>query len=120
DLVRLPYWWEDDHEMELDPPRWGAGHMGDGAPGIRIVNFHPIHVALNSASMRNYRALISASASLAGSTEEEAGAYVFEGAGTRTVFAELCGILGETGSWRISDTRERFRALWPTRGVGVS
>jgi hypothetical protein len=115
ELVRLPYWWEDDYEMELDPPRFGAAHIAEGAPGIRIVNFHPIHVALNSASMLNYRALISASSPLQGSSEKDALTYRFDGAGTRTVFEEVCRMLGEAGSWRIGDARERLGDVWPTR-----
>ena len=67
--------------------------------------------------MFNYRALISASSSLAASSERDARRYRFDGAGTRTVFEQLCGVLSQNGSWRIRDARERFRDLWPTRGT---
>jgi len=56
DLVRFPYFWEDDVAMEDPGERWSlAGH--GASPGLRIYDFHPVHVALNTTSLDRYRAL---------------------------------------------------------------
>jgi len=53
-LVRFPYYWEDDLVAIRPDNRW------DRVPatnGIRIFDFHPVHVALNSDSVSSYQAL---------------------------------------------------------------
>lgn len=54
-LQRLPFWWEDDYEMYRRPPEWDlVPRLEQGGDGLRILNFHPIHVFLNSASLQAY------------------------------------------------------------------
>jgi hypothetical protein len=56
-LIRLPYWWEDDVAM-MDPmPEWMPATAGAHTPGLRILNFHPVHVALEADSLAPYEAL---------------------------------------------------------------
>ena len=110
-LVRVPYFWEDDHEMELEPPRWEAERIARLPDGIKVINFHPIHVFLNSSSMDAYRRLVAAETS----TEAEEAAFAEGGEGTRTFFEGLVAMLEDTESWRIRDLRERFPARWPSR-----
>jgi hypothetical protein len=57
ELLRLPYFWEDDTEMNhpnssflMDDPKY---HV----PGLKIFNFHPIHIVLNSKEMDPYNRL---------------------------------------------------------------
>lgn len=54
-LVRLPYMWEDDFEMARPNRVWDLGRLIDRGKGLMIMNFHPIHVFLNSASLTPYR-----------------------------------------------------------------
>ncbi len=110
-LVRLPYYWEDDHEMELRPAVWDAGRIAAAAPGIKVINFHPIHVYLNSSTMEPYRKL----GPLQSCSESDAARLVESGTGARTVFEGLVDSLAGGGSWRIAELRERFPELWPIR-----
>jgi hypothetical protein len=53
-IVRLPYYWEDD--LAFAWPEWHWDRSADAAPlGMRIFNFHPIHVALNAENRERYR-----------------------------------------------------------------
>lgn len=56
-LVRVPYRWEDDVELMYD------GHLDTGsakraaqAPGLSVLDFHPVHIALNTCDMAHYEA----------------------------------------------------------------
>ncbi|WP_189055974.1 polysaccharide deacetylase WbmS family protein [Longimycelium tulufanense] len=55
-IVRLPVWFEDDVWMRLFP---GAGEISPirrtlACPGLKILNVHPVHIALNSPRMTFY------------------------------------------------------------------
>jgi hypothetical protein len=53
-LIRVPYFWEDDVDLA-----YGAGPGIDVAvslQGLKVFDFHPIHVALNSTSLAQYEA----------------------------------------------------------------
>jgi len=53
-LLRIPYAWEDDHEMEQEHPVWSAEHLLGSAEPLYVLNFHPIHIYLNSRNMNPY------------------------------------------------------------------
>lgn len=53
-LIRLPYFWEDDIEMYFPNPSFKLSSTRYHLPGLKIFNFHPIHIALNSINMENY------------------------------------------------------------------
>jgi hypothetical protein len=56
-LVRLPYMWEDDFEMVRPDGIWDLGGMIDRGTGLMIMDFHPIHVYLNSMTLATYRSV---------------------------------------------------------------
>ncbi|MEG3640488.1 polysaccharide deacetylase WbmS family protein [Magnetococcus sp. PR-3] len=51
-LIRLPYCWEDD--LQAIDPAGGWDLPKTLEPGLRIYNFHPVHVALNMNDMAQY------------------------------------------------------------------
>lgn len=53
-LMRLPFCWEDDLEMYQREPQWDVASRIASRRGLRIVNFHPVHIALNSATLVPY------------------------------------------------------------------
>ncbi len=53
-LTRLPFCWEDDLEMYQREPNWDVASHLAAQRGLRIVNFHPVHIALNSAALAPY------------------------------------------------------------------
>lgn len=56
-LCRVPYWWEDDDEMFRAPADWDlVARLKQPGTGVRVLDFHPIHVALNSPSFAPYEA----------------------------------------------------------------
>ena len=46
-LKRIPFFWADDYEMMKPEPAWNFEKYID-IPGMKILLFHPIHIALNS------------------------------------------------------------------------
>lgn len=53
-LYRFPFFWEDDLAMSYN--NWEVSPLIN-IPGMKIFNFHPIHIYLNSKNMENYNKL---------------------------------------------------------------
>jgi hypothetical protein len=101
-LLRLPYVWQDNMEMYAPDPNWNTEGMLD-APGLRIFDFHPVHVWLNSASFEPYERL-KASRPLPEVTEAHAFGFRNGGPGAMTAFLALADALAHAGGGaRIGD-----------------
>lgn len=50
EILRMPYFWSDDGELIKKRPLWGY----PDCEGLKILCFHPIHVALNSCCWKDY------------------------------------------------------------------
>jgi Polysaccharide deacetylase len=96
-VYRIPFYWEDDYEFGVDAPNWDLADHLDGADGLRVFNFHPMHVYLNSCDDRAYTELKARSASLARLPEEIAKPLVHTGAGSRSLFSDLASHLAARG-----------------------
>ena len=55
-IKRFPYYWEDDIEM-INGCNWNDTQKHFFIEGLKIFNFHPVHIFLNSNSMNNYNEL---------------------------------------------------------------
>lgn len=53
-IYRMPYIWEDDFEIFAPHPNFEFEISNFSKDGLKIFNFHPIHIALNSNSWDNY------------------------------------------------------------------
>jgi len=53
-LIRIPFFWEDDIEMYNPNPVFSFDCEKYHVDGLKIFNFHPIHIFLNSENMKNY------------------------------------------------------------------
>lgn len=53
-LWRIPYFWEDDSEMFEDSPIWDASDQRLNISGLRVLDFHPIHIILNTENISRY------------------------------------------------------------------
>jgi hypothetical protein len=93
-LLRVPYFWEDDFEMERDTPIWHLAPLVTNGEGLKVFNFHPIHVYLNSSDMGPYESLKRRISNL---SEATVAALVQPGEGTRTLFLELVDYLAANG-----------------------
>jgi SAM-dependent methyltransferase len=95
DLLRFPVFWEDDVQ-------WHRGETWDLdayykrflTPGLKILNVHPIHFALNTPNERFYRALPK---SLNKLPPEEIRRLRHDGPGVRTFVTELVARLRAAG-----------------------
>ncbi|WP_394551188.1 hypothetical protein ACDF64_10885 [Agromyces sp. MMS24-JH15] len=92
-LARVPYVWEDDLEFFARAPRWdGRTFLRDrrASDEITIVDLHPIHVALNSASPVNYHALRNFHAGdIRRVPERDAEGFIHDGPGAATFLDDL-------------------------------
>ena len=102
-IVRVPYFWSDDHEMAQADPAWSVEPLLAGG-GLKVLNFHPVHVFLNAADTAPYSAVQAASASLRQADRAVAERHVHPGPGTRVAFDEAVEHLRRAGtSATISD-----------------
>jgi hypothetical protein len=84
--VRLPVFWEDDvHSGASLPWEMGALRAAFDGPGLKIVNVHPVRVALNVPD----EAFAEAHRRLASAVDVDARAEAHPGKGTRTFIEEL-------------------------------
>lgn len=111
-LWRVPFFWEDDFEMERAEPCWDLEPYLALGPGLKVFNFHPIHVYLNSADMGPYQQLKKAAPNLREASPELAARFINQGSGAGTLFDMLvahlvkfgssCTISQLVGAWRRS------------------
>jgi hypothetical protein len=109
-LLRIPFFWEDDFEMERLAPCWHLESKLAVGDGLKVFNFHPIHVYLNSADMRSYEMLKKLVPDLGSSTPGDTDRFVNAGVGSRTLFYELLEYLSRKGhSLCIRDLANEWR-----------
>ena len=97
-LVRVPYIWDDCYEIYQRASPWSSSELLQ-TKGIKVFNFHPVHVYLNSAGPDTYAALKSrVSGPLFDAKVGDVRSLMNEsGTGSRTVFDELLGALSGGG-----------------------
>jgi hypothetical protein len=84
DLTRVPYSWEDDVACLYGPnDAWPMSRLV-GLEGIKVFNFHPIHIFLNTEHLDRYEAT-----RLFHRDSAKLRDLRFPGAGTRTALTEL-------------------------------
>jgi len=92
-LIRIPYLWEDDFEMDYATPFWHAEQLLTIGAGLKVLDFHPIHVYLNSATFDNYTSLLRHDIKYGDLTESVAVPFIHHGIGTKTMFLEVLDYL---------------------------
>ena len=109
-LLRVPHFWEDDFEIERITPCWSMAPLLAENDGLKVFDFHPIHVYLNSSTTDAYRQLKQKAASLSEVSEDQAAALAETGSGAQTLFVELTKHLSQaTKSLRMRDIHEHWR-----------
>lgn len=115
-LLRLPHVWEDDFEMECSDASWRLEPILR-LEGLKILDFHPVHVFLNcpiGEAYKAYRRLGPTGAA----AESAARALKRAGEGPATMFAETLDYLAaRDGGERISDLAARIDGLERGRRV---
>ncbi len=87
DIIRIPVWCGDNLLMRMFPKskKFKPPHMD--TPGLKVLNFHPIHIYLNSNDLSTVRALQS-SFSLPHVSKKHLETYRRAGAGMELVFED--------------------------------
>lgn len=93
-LVRVPYYWEDDMAF-CDPASTWTPDWNDQGAGLRIFNFHPVHIALNASGFDAYNALKSGGPETW--TPKKVASLRRAGDGTGTLFEALAKRLAGAG-----------------------
>jgi hypothetical protein len=110
-LLRFPYFWEDAEEMYRPVTCFSFKHEKNHAWGLKIFNFHPIHIVLNSCDMIDYynfkkdNNLLELSAA-------DLQPYINKGQGTGTLFKELVQFLSnnaKSSTQTISDLANKWK-----------
>ena len=109
-LLRVPYVWEDDFEIECPVPNWDV-HSVLAAPGVKVFDFHPIHVYLNSPDLRSYSMLKQRCPVLANAACEQVTDLVTRGTGAGAAFNALIEALAPDGGRLMSEYRRAWQAL---------
>lgn len=97
-LRRLPYFWEDDYEIGMPEPSFEMPALLDKVHGLKIFNFHPIHVYLNSRRCDSYNEIKKLSRSLSCAPRSEADAYIYSGTGTGSLFKDVVDYMAASGN----------------------
>lgn len=105
-LHRIPTFWQDDQAMNEAEPCWDPEALM-ATRGLKVMNFHPIHVLLNSATFDGYRALREAGR-ITDLPAAAAGEHARPGSGVGTLFRELVGLLASRPTWRVRDVVARL------------
>ncbi|HEX7597621.1 MAG TPA: hypothetical protein VF518_05365 [Polyangia bacterium] len=104
-LVRLPIYWEDDVHCLYFDSRFDREALQLEQPGLKILNFHPVHLFLNTRELADYEA---AKPTLADPVA--ALARRRPGPGIRSLFLDLAGRLRGAEMRTLGQMAETFRA----------
>ncbi|MFC1577151.1 hypothetical protein ACFL3N_02290 [Candidatus Omnitrophota bacterium] len=105
-LLRVPFFWEDDIALLSKDPAWSVEARRLKRPGLKIFNFHPFHIALNSCDIKRYSD-IKSGCDLPRLGPDRIERLINRGQGARTVFLQLIKRLSlENGGKRIKDIYE--------------
>ena len=106
-LLRLPHVWEDDMEMECSDADWRLDPILR-LDGLKILDFHPVHVFLNCPTGEAYEAC-KRMEPVGADAEPSAHALRRKGVGPATMFREALAYLADrAGGERISDLAARI------------
>jgi hypothetical protein len=96
ELWRVPYFWEDDHEMFEPDPVWTISDPRLHVPGLKIFDFHPVYVALNMTTFSLHERL-KAGKPLPTWDRDYIRPHINDGHGPKTLFEELTDYLSSSG-----------------------
>jgi hypothetical protein len=96
-LLRVPHFFEDDFEMERPVPEWRLAPLLALGDGLKVFDFHPIHVALNSRDMGPYTELKRRCPRLNRAGQGDMEDLVHRGPGAGTLFDDVVQHLARTG-----------------------
>ncbi len=110
-LFRFPFFWEDDTEM-VENSSWSINDPRLNVNGLKIYNFHPILIYLNSNNMKSYYQL-KASIDIKKVTKQNIQKYINTNSpGVSTFFEEIVSSLSGKVSCTINDLRKAYQEIF--------
>lgn len=110
-LSRIPFWWIDDYLLEQPRPSWNVRSLLAGTPGLRVFDFHPIHIYLNSSTPAEYRALKNRVPRIQQAVAGDVDPHVRNGEGARSAFLQVIEMLHREGrSHRMRDIFDMWKS----------
>ena len=99
-LWRIPYFWEDDIEMFEDDPIWAMSDPRLQVPGLKVFDFHPTYLCLNTDTFNVYEKL-KKEKPLPTWDLDFVRPHIGDGPGPKTMFLELVDHLASStgGRW---------------------
>ena len=109
-LLRIPYIWEDDLEMERPEPWWDVNRLL-AMPGLKILDFHPIHICLNGHDRGPYEALKRRYPALPDATEAATLDLKTTGPGPGQMFEQVIDLVSSRGGgWTVAELSDLSRS----------
>lgn len=108
-LTRVPHVFQDNMAMHAGLS-WRFDEPGYHTPGLKVFDFHPVHLALNSPDFGTYARLKESGKPLGAVTREDVDPIRFRGPGAGTLFAAVVGHLRGGESLTIDQLVDRWSA----------
>ncbi len=112
-ILRFPYFWEDDVEAFQHLKHWDLTNRKFHVPGLKIFNFHPLYIHLNSTTMDSYREL-KTTAPLYEISKLSIEPYVNrDSIGNKHLFLQVCEYLSDKKhpSYKVSEIAQLWRGM---------
>jgi hypothetical protein len=103
-MTRLPIYWEDDVHAIYFAGSYDLDALKLDRPGLKVFNFHPVHIFLNTSDMHDYLRIKPDLASEKGALRHRR-----EGKGVRTLFLDLLRRMESVETSTLADAAGKFR-----------
>ena len=115
-VCSIPIFFMDRYYMEYGIngiKNFSIDELNLSSPGIRVFDFHPIHIFLNTNSLKRYNELKSRYHDF-----DYLSKNIMEGPGTRTMFIQLLEHISDNGieTYTMSEINQKFNESSSTRG----
>lgn len=98
-LWRVPHFYQDNMDIMHNTP-FHLENINIESEGLKVFNFHPIHIVLNTNKGENYNRFKS-ELGIENASIDNIAQFINKGAGVKTLFNELCNYLTDIGSTKV-------------------
>jgi len=110
-LYRFPFFWEDDFEM-AENSDWNIEERTFQEEGLKIFNFHPIHIYLNSKIVKKYE-IIKNEFGLLNLNENNIQQFINkDDSGTGTFFEQITDWLSNEQTYQIHELKKIYKEFF--------
>ena len=107
-LLRIPYNYQDNIEMDMPRPVWDAKKFLRGKTGIQVLDFHPFYIYTNASSMAVFEKVKTGDRPFHKLSEKEILPHRRRGHGSRSIFISTLDYLSERGGGNLMKDIEAF------------